>query len=182
MKTTDTGPDATRQLTTEDESPESLTAARLDSWKDIAKYLNRSVRTVQRWEMLEAMPVHRHRHTAGGSVYADRQEIDQWRAGRTQKKRSILRVSAIRQVPMESLAGAEQSALLSLLEVLVEQFRHEGARPTVTLPASDIFPGCAAKNDLVAAQSAPSLADRMTIGDTNGTSLLVACRRLKLDR
>ncbi len=31
---------------------------RLDSWKEIAAYLNRDVTTVQRWEKREAMPVH----------------------------------------------------------------------------------------------------------------------------
>ena len=57
-------------VTIGDESPESHILTRLDSWKDIAHYLNRNVRTVQRWERLEAMPVHRHRHDTGHSVYA----------------------------------------------------------------------------------------------------------------
>jgi hypothetical protein len=35
---------------------------RLDSWKEIAAYLKRDVRTVQRWEKREEMPVHRHLH------------------------------------------------------------------------------------------------------------------------
>jgi hypothetical protein len=32
---------------------------RLDSWKEIAAYLGRSIRTVQRWEREEGLPVHR---------------------------------------------------------------------------------------------------------------------------
>src|SRR5260370_22060658 len=48
METTDSKAVATRVVITGDESPESPTASRLDSWKDIAHYLNRSVRTVQR--------------------------------------------------------------------------------------------------------------------------------------
>lgn len=52
---------------------------RLDSWKEIAAYLNRSVRTVKRWEREEGMPVHRHQHRTLGSVYAHRTEIDAWR-------------------------------------------------------------------------------------------------------
>ena len=51
---------------------------RLDSWKKIASYLKRDVRTVQRWEQREAMPVHRHLHDKIGSVYAFRSEIDAW--------------------------------------------------------------------------------------------------------
>jgi tetratricopeptide (TPR) repeat protein len=55
------------------------TADRLDSWKDIAGYLQRDVSTVQRWEKREAMPVHRHLHDKLGSVYAFRSELDVWR-------------------------------------------------------------------------------------------------------
>jgi len=51
---------------------------RLDSWKKIASYLKRDVRTVQRWERREAMPVHRHLHDKLGSVFAFRSEIDAW--------------------------------------------------------------------------------------------------------
>jgi len=45
---------------------------RLDSWKEIAAYLNRDVTTVQRWEKREGMPIHRHQHDRIGSVYASR--------------------------------------------------------------------------------------------------------------
>ena len=55
---------------------------RLDSWKEIASYLNRDVTTVQRWEKREAMPVHRHLHLSRGSVYALTSELDTWLAGR----------------------------------------------------------------------------------------------------
>lgn len=51
---------------------------RLDSWKEIASYLKRTVRTVQRWEMHEGLPVHRHMHRRANSVYAHRSELDDW--------------------------------------------------------------------------------------------------------
>ena len=51
---------------------------RLDSWKEIASYLKRSVRGVQRWEAEEGMPVHRHRHDKRGTVYAFKPELDAW--------------------------------------------------------------------------------------------------------
>lgn len=51
---------------------------RLDSWKEIAVYLNRDVTTVQRWEKREGMPVRRHQHDKIGSVYAFRAELDAW--------------------------------------------------------------------------------------------------------
>lgn len=53
-------------------------AARLESWKAIAAYLNRDISTVQRWEKREAMPVHRHLHDKIGSVYAFPSELDGW--------------------------------------------------------------------------------------------------------
>jgi hypothetical protein len=55
---------------------------RLDSWKEIAAYLNRDVTTVQRWERQEGMPVHRHLHGRMGSVYASRADLDAWVRGR----------------------------------------------------------------------------------------------------
>ena len=51
---------------------------RLNSWKEIAAYLNTTSRTVQRWEKNEALPVHRHLHALRHSVYAHRSEIDEW--------------------------------------------------------------------------------------------------------
>ncbi|MGB2589304.1 MAG: hypothetical protein WBG02_08275 [Candidatus Acidiferrum sp.] len=55
---------------------------RLDSWKEIAAYLNRDVTTVQRWEKREGMPVHRHLHDRIGSVFAYRAELDRWASSR----------------------------------------------------------------------------------------------------
>ena len=52
---------------------------RLESWKEIAKYLCREVRTVQLWEKREGLPIHRHFHHQLGSVFAFRSEIDEWR-------------------------------------------------------------------------------------------------------
>ena len=51
---------------------------RLDSWKEIAAYLGREVRTVQGWEKTEGLPVHRHQHARQGSVYAFK-SVDAWR-------------------------------------------------------------------------------------------------------
>jgi adenylate cyclase len=55
---------------------------RLDSWKEIAAYLKRGVRTAQRWEREEALPVRRLKHETLGSVYAFRSELDRWWASR----------------------------------------------------------------------------------------------------
>lgn len=56
---------------------------RLDSWKEIATYFGREVRTVQRWEKHECLPVHRHFHHKIGSVYAFKAELEKWRMDRS---------------------------------------------------------------------------------------------------
>jgi thioredoxin-like negative regulator of GroEL len=54
-----------------------MSRLRLDSWKSIADYLERSPRTVQRWHTTHGLPVH---HFGGckGSVFAYSHEIDRW--------------------------------------------------------------------------------------------------------
>ena len=55
---------------------------RLDSWKEIAAYLRREVRTVQRWEKTDGLPVHRLQLNKQGPVYAYKSELDSWFRGR----------------------------------------------------------------------------------------------------
>lgn len=55
---------------------------RLESWKSIANFLGKSVRTAKRWEAEEGLPVHRHMHHRQGTVYAFAEEIDRWRTRR----------------------------------------------------------------------------------------------------
>jgi hypothetical protein len=51
---------------------------RLDSWKEIAAYLRREVRTVQRWEKSANLPVHRLQLEKQSAVYAYKSELDAW--------------------------------------------------------------------------------------------------------
>lgn len=50
----------------------------LNSWKEIAAYLNRGVRTVQRWESDLGLPVRRPRGSRRSAVIAMRSDLDQW--------------------------------------------------------------------------------------------------------
>ncbi|HEX8879074.1 MAG TPA: hypothetical protein VF749_03545, partial [Candidatus Acidoferrum sp.] len=43
---------------------------KLVSWKEIAVHLGREIRTVQRWEKTEGLPVRRHEHQKRSTVYA----------------------------------------------------------------------------------------------------------------
>jgi Tol biopolymer transport system component len=82
---------------------------RLDSWKDIAAYLQREVRTVQLWEKNEGLPVHRHTHIKRGTVYAYKSEVDAWSKSRRvvlQPQPSALKEALRRSGIVAGIAGA----------------------------------------------------------------------------
>jgi hypothetical protein len=54
------------------------TSGVLNSWKEIAAYLDRGVRTVQRWESNLQLPVHRPQGKNRSAVLAFRDELDDW--------------------------------------------------------------------------------------------------------
>ena len=61
-------------------APRPDTPETLNGWKDIAGYLGKSVRSVQRWERELGLPVHRINTPDGGQiVFANRVEIDEWK-------------------------------------------------------------------------------------------------------
>jgi Tol biopolymer transport system component len=76
---TEKAPDS-QQGPTKEAAPVAETP--LESWKEIAAYLQRDVRTVTRWEKYEGLPVHRHRHRERSSVYAYPSELEAWRSAR----------------------------------------------------------------------------------------------------
>src|SRR5262245_39292955 len=61
-----------------EKAAQDLHGQRLESWKEIAGYLNRHVTTIRRWEKHEGLPVHRHRHAKLGSIYTYTRELDAW--------------------------------------------------------------------------------------------------------
>lgn len=69
---------------------------RLDSWKEIAEYLGRDVRTATRWEA-QGLPLHRVPGGRGASVFAYADEIDDWMG-----KRGTSRVEPAAALPPES--------------------------------------------------------------------------------
>ena len=82
--------------TSNPQPPEELWAGtdHLDSWKEIASYLRREIRTVQLWEKKEGLPVHRHFHKQLGSVYALRSELERWKLRVSRKKAGELTETA----------------------------------------------------------------------------------------
>ena len=59
----------------------------LNSWKEISYYLDRNVRTCQRWEIELALPVHRiDKNSQHSKVFAYKSEIDQWLKEKAESK------------------------------------------------------------------------------------------------
>jgi phage terminase Nu1 subunit (DNA packaging protein) len=85
---------------------------RLDSWKEIAAYLNRDQRTVQRWETQCGMPVHRIPGRVRSTVYAFPMEIDAWLRGEA--------------IPSAITAGAANQASLFPSLLCPNQLRNTG--------------------------------------------------------
>src|SRR5271154_2479093 len=95
--------------------------ARLDSWKAIAVHLGRDVRTVQRWEKREGLPVHRLFHERAGSVYAYAQEVEDWRNNRSYSRQS--------KPQQRTVAEREQSTIRNLLEMILAHLITQKANP-----------------------------------------------------
>jgi len=87
----------------------------LNSWKEIANYMNRGVRTVQRWETDLGLPVRRPPAGCKNAVIAFRSDIDRWLA-QTPCKESDL--------PMTPLVSKELSALRARRKQMQERTRH----------------------------------------------------------
>jgi TolB-like protein/tetratricopeptide (TPR) repeat protein len=89
---------------------------RLDTWKEIAKYLGRQVRTVQLWEKNEGLPVYRHMHQNLGSVYAFRSELSGWLESASRRSANSARLDEDRERSVRGTTGcSEDSAAVAVL-------------------------------------------------------------------
>src|ERR1700745_3736497 len=78
----------------------------LESWKQIAAYLERSERTVRRWEATEGLPVHRREHERQDTVFAYKHEIEAWSRLRTKCPGAIPSEDAGNLAPAKPVANA----------------------------------------------------------------------------
>jgi len=79
----------------------------LGCWKEIAQYLGKGVRTVQRWEREFGLPVRRPEGAIRKSaVIADGDEIDEWLKQRWSRRNAIVHApAALRSVEEPDLTG-----------------------------------------------------------------------------
>ena len=97
-------------------SADTPTEGRLDSWKEIAAYLERDVRTAKRWEA-EGLPVHRHHHNKQATVYAYQDEVAAWVSTRQPSSTTTQQAVASSRPWRRWAMGAAGSALAVALAV-----------------------------------------------------------------
>jgi len=90
-------------------------SGRLNSWKEIALYLQSGVRTVQRWEKTEDLPVYRHLHEKLGSVYSFKSELDVWRRNRSNPicTSGTFHKTMVAVLPLRNLSGDPEQEYFS---------------------------------------------------------------------
>jgi hypothetical protein len=92
----------------------------LNSWKEIAAYLKRGVRTLQRWERELDLPVRRSNQRRHSTVMAFKSELDQWLS-----KVCALALSSQTAVPVLQLPALERrlQQLAAETEMVQSQIR-----------------------------------------------------------
>jgi TolB-like protein len=114
-------------MATEDHNPKFEAKAlspgdRLDYWQEIAKYLGREVRTVQRWEREKSLPVRRLSSDGEDNqprVFAYKSEIDAWLALQ----------SGQRAFPPNHASAVPEAITPSVLRVAVLPLENSGGNP-----------------------------------------------------
>jgi Tol biopolymer transport system component len=140
---------------------------RLDSWKEIAAYLGRDVRTAQRWEKEECLPIHRHPHKKLGTVYAFREELDDW-SNRRQVKPEIPAVES-RPKRWRTVSAVVLAVVLSAAIAFWPSARQPAAAPHLTfrqITTDDGLtwqPAVSLKGDLVAYASDRATGENLDI-------------------
>lgn len=89
---------------------------RLDSWKEIAAYLRKGVRTIQRWEQSDGLPVRRLGSDKSGPVFAYKSELDAWLA---QSSGSVSSGTGQGEVRPEPIPDRRSTVIAGLLIVTV---------------------------------------------------------------
>ena len=91
------------------QSQSAFQAGMMSGWKEIANYLGKGVRTVQRYERIAALPVRRTALGQVGSVFATKAELDGWINARPSRQ------------PFEASQGRQVSALEALKRSISKQ-------------------------------------------------------------
>ena len=118
-----------------------MSADILNSWKEVAVYMGRGVRTVQRWERELHLPVRRPRGRSRSAVIAIKGELDEWLlhspVGRSEAERlRRLKTNAAQHVHVSTAAVTKNShRLLEQSSSIQQEIRdlHDRLKRTLAL-------------------------------------------------
>ncbi len=164
----------------------ATTRRRLNSWKEIANHLGVAVRTVQRWEASEELPVRRHRHAKISSAYAYVDELERWwdsrpaggrRAGAgtaSAERTGDRRPPSIVVLPFANLDREQETEVLSdgLTEDLITALSRLSSLQVVARSSAFYFKG--------KAQDVREIAARLGVGHVLEGSVRRAGKRLRV--
>jgi hypothetical protein len=106
----------------------------LTSWKDIAQYLGKGVRTAQRWEQQFGLPIRRQSANSHRAIVAIRSEIDAWVYEKAHFRREGKPESETERLRRKVQELQEQnSALRRQLEAVGEDFNAQHGREPTSL-------------------------------------------------
>lgn len=108
--------------------------ATLNGWKDIATYLGKSVRAVQRWEHDFGLPVHRIKTPTGQVVYAFRAEVDAWRVAMRSRPSEEQPESARGELPRSAVEPPVNSAAAESVPAIAAAPSHAPVAQAVPRP------------------------------------------------
>ncbi len=108
----------------------------LESWKEIAAYIQRDAKTARRWEKEEGLPVHRHSHSRRSSVYAFPGEIDAWRLSRKETPEPVVAI------PSKPRPFALAATIVLALSMVGSGLRYASAQSTGALVTKRLCTTC----------------------------------------
>jgi hypothetical protein len=146
----------------------------LSSWKDIARYMGKGVRTVQRWERHLGLPVRRPNGASHKSaVLLNRNDLDTWLATRFSAR------AAVKDLAAESCASTT-TARASLRESIQTARELRDANLALTLQLTESIRVLAERCDLLSnhTQKAPWRLKGSRIPESQESSLTMETERL----
>jgi TolB-like protein len=109
---------------------------RLESWKKIAAHLKRDVRTVQRWEQSNGLPIHRHQRAQRALPYAYTKELDAWWARQSDGADSPVAAGIPRAAMVRKWLLAAAAAVLLIVGSTLAAWRWAGSSAPPVPPKS----------------------------------------------
>jgi TolB-like protein/Tfp pilus assembly protein PilF len=114
----------------------------LSSWKEIASYLGRTVRTCQRFEIIMGLPVHRLDESPRAHVFAYTRELDAWLSEKIHEKKQRPKQQRLIRSGLGLMGGLVVATIALLLAFPGGVPGRGEARSSIAvLPFTDLSPG-----------------------------------------